>query len=157
MLAPREFIAEAGRGIFAGSHGFQVDHMIFKGNEAITKTSPKVSFIPQYHSKQKRKLPTSDEIILKRKQNTSKKKMCLSATDPIVRTATNSSVHFIAKSEAKDHLVDHHNRMPIKSAICDGLLWLALGGLNLEHANLSFFTDAASKLSSQYFSCFAGC
>ena len=45
---------------------------------------------------QKRKLPTSDEIILKRKQNTSKKKMCLSATDPIIRTATNSSVHFIA-------------------------------------------------------------
>ena len=83
--------------------------------------------------------------------------MCLSATDPIIRTATNSSVHFIAKSEAKDHLVDHHNRMPIKSAICDGLLWLALGGLNLEHANLFFFTDAASKLSSQYFSCFAGC
>ena len=62
--------------------------------------------------------------------------MCLSATDPIIRTATNSSVHFIAKSEAKDHLVDHHNRMPIKSAICDGLLWLAL---NLEHANLPFF------------------
>ena len=50
VLAPKEFIAEAGRGIFGGSHGFQVDHMIFKGNEAITKTGPKVSFIPQYHS-----------------------------------------------------------------------------------------------------------
>ena len=59
-------------------------------------------------------MPTSDEIILKRKQNTSKKKMCLSATDPIVRTATNSSVHFIAKSEAKDHLVDNLNRVPRK-------------------------------------------
>ena len=40
--------------------------------------------------------------------------MCLSATDPIVRTATNSSVHFIAKSEAKDHLVDNLNRVPRK-------------------------------------------
>ena len=32
----------------------------------------------------------------------------------IVRRATNPSVHFIAKSEAKDHLVDNLNRMPSK-------------------------------------------
>ena len=156
MLAPKEFIAEAGRRIFGGSHGFQVDHMIFKGNEAITKTSPKVSFIPQYHSKQKRKLPTSDEIILKRKQNTSKKKMCLSATDPIVRTATNSSVHFIAKSEAKDHLVNNLNRMPSKKRHLRRLPVAFFGRFKSGTCKF-FFTDAASKLSSQYFSCFVGC
>ena len=67
VLAAWEYIAKAGGGGGGGggdrvlggggwavgvwgSHGFQVDQMIFTGNGAITKTGPEVSSIPQYHS-----------------------------------------------------------------------------------------------------------
>ena len=82
--------------------------------------------------------------------------MCLSVTDPIVRTATNPSVHVIAKSEAKDHLVNNLNRMPSKKRHLRRLPVACFGRFKSGTCKF-FFTDAASKLSSQYFSCFVGC
>ena len=112
--------------------------MIFTGNGAITKTGPEVSFIPQYHSQQKRKQPTSDEIVLKRKQNPSKK-MCLSATDPSFEEQQTHQSTSSLKVKQKTTSWIILTGCQAKYAICDGFLWLALGGLTQEHANFFFF------------------